>query len=75
MGKSSLENHGSSGNPQSPSWSKKPENARFSGLFRVEALKGGFSELFTPLTKKVTFNYVVFILLLYGDLLFWEKKF
>lgn len=42
---------------------------------KMSSLKGGFSELFTPLTKKVTFNYVVFILLLYGDLLFWEKKF
>ena len=46
MGKSSFENHGSSGNPQSPSWSKNPENARVSGLFGVEALKGGFRELF-----------------------------
>lgn len=43
MGKSSLENHGSSGNPQSLSWSKKPENARFFGLFRVETLKGGIN--------------------------------
>jgi len=48
MGKSSFENHGSSGNPQSPSWSKKPENARFSGLFRVEALKGGFRDQNPP---------------------------
>ena len=46
MGKSSFENHGSSGNPQSLSWSKYPENDQFSGLFRVETLKGGFRELF-----------------------------